>query len=83
MLLAAFDARRPTADVDALARGFANDEATVVARVVAVAANAVPDDGVEFRPQSVTSRVAKTSTPECASRWTARSPRPSSNSDLM
>jgi hypothetical protein len=30
MLLAAFDARRPTADMDALARDFANDEATVV-----------------------------------------------------
>jgi len=55
MLLAAFDARRPTADMDALARDFANDEATVVSRVVAVAAFAVPDDGVEFRPQTVTS----------------------------
>ncbi len=59
MLLAAFDARRPTADMDALARDFANDEATVVARVVAVAAYAVPDDGVEFRPQTVTSRVIR------------------------
>jgi len=59
MLLAAFDARRPTADMDALARDFANDEATVVSRVVAVAAYAVPDDGVEFRPQTVTSRVIR------------------------
>jgi hypothetical protein len=59
MLLAAFDARRPTADMDALARGFATDEATVVSRVVAVAAYAVPDDGVEFRPQTVTSRVIR------------------------
>ena len=59
MLLAAFDARRPTADMDALARDFANDEATVVSRVVAVAAYGVPDDGVEFRPQTVTSRVIR------------------------
>jgi hypothetical protein len=35
MLLAALHARRPTPDKDALARDFANDEATVVARVVA------------------------------------------------
>ncbi len=59
MLLAAFDARRPTADMDALARDFANDEATVVSRVVAVAAYAVPEDGVHFRPQTVTSRVIR------------------------
>jgi len=59
MLLAAFDARRPTADMDALARDFANDEASVVSRVVAVAAQAVPDDGVEFRPQTATSRVIR------------------------
>jgi hypothetical protein len=59
MLLAAFDARRPTADMDALARDFANDESTVVSRGVAVAEYAVPDDGVEFRPQTVTSRVIR------------------------
>lgn len=59
MLLAAFDARRPRADMDALARDFANDEATVVSRVVAVAAYAVPEDGVQFRPQTVTSRVIR------------------------
>ncbi|MHB8275608.1 MAG: nucleotidyl transferase AbiEii/AbiGii toxin family protein, partial [Dermatophilaceae bacterium] len=59
MLLAAFDARRPTADMDALARDFANDEATVVSRVLAVAAQAVPDDGVEFRAQTATSRVIR------------------------
>lgn len=59
MLLAAFGARRPTADMDALARDFANDESTVVSRVVEVAAYAVPDDGVEFRPQTVTSRVIR------------------------
>lgn len=59
MLLAAFDARRPTADMDALARGFANDVATVVSRVVAVASHQVPDDGVDFRLRTVTSRVIR------------------------
>jgi Nucleotidyl transferase AbiEii toxin, Type IV TA system len=59
MLLAAFDARRPTADVDTLARGFANDEVSVVARVVAVAGQPVPDDGVTFHTRTVTSRVIR------------------------
>jgi Nucleotidyl transferase AbiEii toxin, Type IV TA system len=59
ILLAAFDARRPTADVDALARNFANDEATVVARIVAIAEQSILDDGVEYRTQTVTSRVIR------------------------
>jgi hypothetical protein len=59
ILLAAFNARRPTADVDALARNFANDEATVVARIVAIAAQSIPDDGVEYRTHTVTSRVIR------------------------
>jgi hypothetical protein len=59
ILLAAFDARRPTADVDALARNFANDEATVVARIVAIAEQSIPDDGVEYRTHTVTSRVIR------------------------
>ncbi len=59
MLLAAFDARRPTADVDALARGFANDEATVIDRVVAVAEQQVPNDGVQFQTQTISSRVIR------------------------
>lgn len=59
ILLAAFDSRRPTADVDALARGFANDQATVVSRVIAVATHPVPDDGVEFQAHTVTSRVIR------------------------
>lgn len=37
MLLAAYGARRPTADADALARDIANDQDTVVARIVEVA----------------------------------------------
>jgi hypothetical protein len=59
MLLAAFDARRPTADGDALARGFANDEATVAARVIEIANQPVLADGVEFRTETVTSRVIR------------------------
>jgi len=59
MLLAAFDARRPTADVDALARAIANDEATVVARVVEIADQPAADDGVEFRTETVTSRIIR------------------------
>ena len=59
ILLAAFDARRPTADVDALARNFANDEATVVARIIAIGEQSIPDDGVEYRTHTVTSRVIR------------------------
>lgn len=59
ILLAALNARRPTADVDALARNFANDEATVVARIVAIAEQSIPDDGVEYRTHTVTSRVIR------------------------
>jgi hypothetical protein len=36
MPLAAYDARRPTADVDALTRGLANDQEAVVARITEV-----------------------------------------------
>lgn len=59
ILLAAFDSRRPTSDVDALARGFAKDQATVVSRVVDVAAHPIPDDGVKFQTHTVTSRVIR------------------------
>jgi len=47
MLLAAYDARRPTADVDALARGLVNDQDAVVTRISEVAGQAA-DDEVEF-----------------------------------
>lgn len=81
ILLAAFDARRPTADIDALARNFANDEATVLARIIAIAEQSIPDDGVEYRTQTVTSRVIRDEDlySGCASRWTAES-RPRSSS---
>lgn len=60
MLLAAFNARRPTADVDTLARRFANDQATVVARVVDIANQPLaPDDGIVFLTDSVSSRVIR------------------------
>lgn len=59
-LLAAFDARRPTIDLDSLARRMANDEATVVARVVEIAGlPGVDEDGVEFRTDTVTSRIIR------------------------
>jgi hypothetical protein len=59
MLLAAFDARRPTADADTLARNFSNDQATVVARVVEIANQRVSEDGVDFRTETVTSRMIR------------------------
>ena len=37
MLLAAYDARRPTADLDALAHAVSNDQAAVVERVIEIA----------------------------------------------
>lgn len=57
MLLAVFDARRPTADADLLARNLANDEQTVIARVVGVAGVELdPDDGVEFLVDTATAQ---------------------------
>ena len=47
MLLAAFDARRPTADADALARHIANDQNAVLARVVQI--THFPDEDLRNR----------------------------------
>lgn len=58
MLLAAYDARRPTADLDALARSIADDQATVVSLVSEVA-DLPLDDGVEFRTATTTSRIIR------------------------
>lgn len=58
MLLAAYDARRPTVDLDALARSVADDQATVVSLVSEVA-NLSLDDGVEFRAGTATSRIIR------------------------
>jgi hypothetical protein len=50
MLLAAWDARRATVDVDFLARNLNLDEESVLRRVVEIAALPAPvGDGVEFR----------------------------------
>jgi hypothetical protein len=60
MLLAAYDARRPRADLDALARSVANDETAVLARVIEIAGQALADDdGVEFLTKTATSRVIR------------------------
>lgn len=59
MLLAAFGARRPTADADALARRIANDETAVVARIIEIASQPGEDDGVEFRTKTVTARTIR------------------------
>ncbi|SMD22212.1 nucleotidyl transferase AbiEii/AbiGii toxin family protein [Lentzea albidocapillata] len=57
MLLAVFDARRATADADLLARNLANDEETVIARVVDVASVELDqEDGVEFLVDTVAAR---------------------------
>jgi hypothetical protein len=58
MLLAAYDARRPTADLDALARSIADDQDTVLSLVSEVAALPL-DDGVEFRTDTATSRIIR------------------------
>lgn len=57
LLLAALDARRPTADADLLARHLANDERTMMARVGEIAQIQLDDDdGVEFRPETMSTQ---------------------------
>ncbi len=56
MLLAAFKARRPTGDVDALARGIANDQDAVLERVVEIARLSDAGSGVEFLPETALAR---------------------------
>ncbi len=60
MLLAAYDARRPTADLDALARSVASDEASILSRVTEIA-RLVPslDDGVVYRTETATARLIR------------------------
>jgi hypothetical protein len=60
VLLAAYDARRPTADLDALARAVSNDQSAVVERVIQIARQ-VPayDDGAEYRVDTVSSRIIR------------------------
>ena len=59
MLLAAFGARRPTVDADALVRHLANDADTVTRVVAEIAARPGDDDGVEFRPETAQARVIR------------------------
>ena len=60
MLLAAYDARRPTADLDALAHAVSNDQAAVVERVIEIAHQTLADDdGVEYRADTVSSRIIR------------------------
>lgn len=60
MLLAALDARRPTADADLLARQLADDTATVAARVREIAQITLgEDDGVEYLPDSLSAQVIR------------------------
>ncbi|TDU88921.1 nucleotidyltransferase AbiEii toxin of type IV toxin-antitoxin system [Kribbella voronezhensis] len=59
MLLAAFGRRRPTVDLDALARNFRSDQEVVAARVAEIAAADDPEDGVEFLTDSLTTRLIR------------------------
>ncbi|MEV0968989.1 nucleotidyl transferase AbiEii/AbiGii toxin family protein [Microtetraspora glauca] len=47
LLLAAFGARRVTRDIDLMGRGFANDEQTVLSRVISIASMRA-EDGLRF-----------------------------------
>lgn len=58
MLLAAFDERRPTADVDLLAAAMDNDVTKISEAVRAVAAMEV-DDGVVFEPEGLRAEVIR------------------------
>jgi predicted nucleotidyltransferase component of viral defense system len=58
MLLAAFDERRPTRDVDLLGLAIDNDAASVIALVVEIVRLEV-DDGVVFHADQVTSRLIR------------------------
>jgi hypothetical protein len=58
MLLAAYDARRPTADLDALARSIASDEGAIVSLVSEIARLPL-NDGVRYRTATATSRIIR------------------------
>jgi predicted nucleotidyltransferase component of viral defense system len=62
MLLAAFDERRPTADVDLLARAVNNDVESMTRIVVEVLA-VEDDDGVAFEPAGSRSDVIRDADP--------------------
>jgi hypothetical protein len=59
VLLAAFGQRRPTVDVDTLARNMVAEEATVAARVVEVAELHDAEDGIDFLTGTVATRTIR------------------------
>lgn len=59
MLLAAFDARRPTVDADTLVRNIANDETTILTRVLEISEEPISNDGVVFRTDTARSRTIR------------------------
>lgn len=60
VLLAAFDNRRPTKDVDLAGLGLANDTATVLAHVRRVLDTALPEgDGIDFLTETVAAKVIR------------------------
>lgn len=60
VLLAAFDSRRPTRDVDLAGLDLANDAETVLELVRSiVVSQAEPEDGVEFLPDTATAEVIR------------------------
>jgi hypothetical protein len=58
MLLAAYGARRPTADLDALARSIASDQDAIVSLVSEIALLPL-DDGVQYQTATATSRIIR------------------------
>lgn len=58
MLLAVFEERRPTRDVDLLGMAIANDAESVAALVTEITAIEV-DDGVAFRPEQLTTQMIR------------------------
>jgi hypothetical protein len=60
MLLAAYEARRPTADLDALGRWIANDQDAIVSLVSDIARLPL-NDGVEYRTETAVSRIIRAS----------------------
>lgn len=60
LLLAALDARRPTADADLLARHLANDEQLVAQRIQEIAqVQLSEDDGVEYLPGTLSAQAIR------------------------
>ncbi len=60
MLLAVFEARRPTADTDLLAQHLASDQTTVARKVADIAQVTLdPDDGVDYLTETITAQTIR------------------------